>query len=343
MPVFCAVSVLLFLASVALLVVSYPLGLAESEPSGQGYAEKVNWSLQPLFWPVLALFINNSWRWYEEAWWAIPSHGVLWKGNHVCTDTNALTVIVATLRKTRPYLFVPALLLGGLLSALDAGCLWREYGVFGASHPAACIEDDFTVAFRLNEKFPNASISSNGWFVLVAYFLQAGLIGYAWVVNFQLALHSYYFLKFETLSANPDRLSLRLNYRDPVREFGLSGINRAINITYVFIALCMLLPVLSAYQNLDLDLGQLLLRIFLPLVLLVPIVVPIAERITRVKEAAERMRRDPEPGAQDDFAKQRLWPFEGTHIGLIGKAAALMIAGEYLFLFSRNFKDLWPF
>lgn len=342
-PILCSVTALLFVTSLALLVASYPLGLAATAVvKVPGYAEKTNWSLQPLFWPILALLTHLGWRLYQEAWRRLPSHGVLWKGDEIYTNPVATRGVVSALEKTRPYLVVTAIVLGALFTAIDVGCLWREYGVLEPS-TTQCIESDFTVAFRLPE-FPEVTVADrpmNGWFVLVAYFLQGGLIAYGWLATLQLALHSTYFLKFETRAANSDQLALRLNYRDPSREFGLADVNRAINVTYSLIALGMLLPVLSAYWNPEPDPGQWLLRIFVPLILLVPAVVPIVERVERVKEASDRMRSDADPRAQGDFAIQRLWPFEGTQIGYIGKTAAAVVLGEYLYLITRTISHLF--
>lgn len=102
----------------------------------------------------------------------------------------------------------------------------------------------------------------------------------------------------------------------------------------------MCLPVLSAYWNPEPDLGQWLLRILLPTILLVPAAIPIAERMARIDEAAERMRRDSDPKAQEQYGKQSLWPFEKTQIGYVGKIAAAIALGEYIYLITRNIKDI---
>lgn len=330
----------LFTASLALLAISYPLGLAESNTPGvPGYVEKTNWSLQFLFWPILASLIDLSWRLYQKAWKNLHSHGVLWKGNEVISDPTAVLDVVTDLEEWRPYLAGASIAVGLLITALDMGCLWTEYGVFGDSAPA-CEQRDFTFAFRLTA-FPGVGQYENGLFVLAAYLLQGGLIAYASMAFLQLTTQSFYFLSFESRSANTNQLEVRLNYQDPLREFGLADVNRAINITYVFIALGMLLPVLSAYWNPEPDFGQWILRTLIPIVLLIPAAIPITERVSRVKEAAKRMRRSsPDPEAEENFDKQRLWPFEGTQIAYIGKAAVTIAAMEYAYLITKNITRL---
>lgn len=352
-PVLSSVTAFFFLCSLTLLIVSIPLGLAFShevdktalegqkvEQKALGFVQKTNWSFQPLFWLIYALLIHLSWKFYADAWRSLPSHGVLWKGNQVYSDSSATQGVIAVLQKTRPYIVVISIGLGLIFTAVDAGCLWSEYGVIG-SEEGQCKERDFCIAFRLAE-FPNVGSSDmvqNGMFVLAAYLLQGGLIACAWIVTLQLIINSIYFLTFEACSANKEKLRLRLNYRDPLREFGLGDVNRAINITYSMIALGMILPVLSAYNNPDPDRGQWLLRTLVPIVLIIPAIVPIVERTRRVKDASERLREDKDPMAQDDYANQKLWPFLGTQISYVGNLALLIILGEYTYLFTRNFID----
>ena len=336
-----ACTLALFILSAGLLFLAGWLGLAAtSDPDTPGYRQKTNWSLQPLFWPILALLVDQAWRQYMKAWRNLPSREVIYREGALDTDAGSLGPLIARLQDFRPYLVALSVLLGLLLTAVDAGCLWAEYGAFGPP-TSTCCERDFTIAFRLRDAFPSIAPSTNGWFVVAAYLLQGALITYGWLALLQLVLHSYSFLRFETLkTVASGQLQMLLNYKDPLREFGLTDVNRAINLTYIFIALGLALPVLSAYWNPEPDLGQWLLRILLPLIVLVPAAIPVAERMSRIVEAGERMRRDPDPTAQEQFAKQSLWPFEKTQIGYVGKIAAAVAAGEYLYLITKNIKDI---
>ena len=336
-PLLASITALFVCGSLALLLISFPFAIAiDNNPTAAGgFFEKVNWSLQPLFWPILALLVHYSWHLYEDAWRELYSHEILWKGDKVCVNKEGIADFLESLNKTRPRLIVISIALGIFLTAIDAGCLWQEYGIFGSPEPS-CSEPDFSIAFRL-PIFPDASNSTaNGWFVFAAYLLQGGLIAFAWLAFLQIAVHSYSFLNFENRPANIDQLEIRLNYRDKLNEFGLRDVNRAINITYIFIAIGMVLPILSAYNNPQMDLGQWLLRVFLPLILLLPAVVPMAERVKRIKKASERMKHDPDKNAAKDFAKQKLWPFEQTQIGYLGKIAAGIVIIEYGYLVTRN-------
>lgn len=339
-PVLVPATSVLCTVSVGMLFLAAHLGLAStSDPDVPGYLQKTNWSLRPLFWPILALLVHHGWRTYVRAWQGLPTREVVFRNGVLETSPDSLTFVVDRLSALRPLALGLAVLLGMGLSAVDAGCLWAEYGVIGAAR-AACSETDFTIAFRL-DAFAGIDRSANGWFVLAGYVMQGGLASYALFALMQLLLQSSYFLSFEKRPlVAPRGLAIRLNYRDPLREFGLGQVNRAINTTYVFIALGMALPVLSAFWNPAPDFGQWTLRVLLPLIVLFPAGIPIFERVSRVAEAADRMRKDPDPGAPDDYAKQRLWPFDQTQIGYVGKTAAGLAFAEYGYLITRNISDL---
>ncbi len=121
----------------------------------------------------------------------------------------------------------------------------------------------------------------------------------------------------------------------------LRSIERS-NTMYVLIALGMMLPVLSAasQHSATADLGQLLLRWFLPLILLGPLLVPLADRYFRMREASDRVRKSEDPSDVEEFSKQQLWPFERTQIAYLGKTAAALAVAEYLYVVGRNAADL---
>ncbi len=195
----------------------------------------------------------------------------------------------------------------------------------------------------MQNQFGHVSKTGNGLFVLVAYLLQGGLIALAWFAFLQISLHGLYFATFESRSnIRRKRLVLRLNIRDPLHEFGLSEVNRAINTMYVLVALGMILPVLSAagQQSTSADLGQLLLRWLLPFILLIPLIVPLADRYFRLREAADRVRKSDDRSDAEEFSKQQLWPLEKTQIAYLGKAMAASAAAEYLYVVGRNAADL---
>ena len=333
-PILYSITALIFLSSITLYPISIWLEIAFSTSlDAPGYLQKLNWTLQPLFWPVLVLLVDFSWHLFCDAWRTLPTHNVIYTNNAIKkADETYFNEFIKHLTKKRSY--------GMVLTALDAGCLWKEYEVFGLSSQL-CSDKDFHIAYRLSE-FPNMTIIDkfqNGLFTLVTYLYQGAVIAYGFLILSQLLLHSISFLNFEnTKFANKNNIAIKLNYTDRLREFGLSDLNRAINITYIFISIAMLLPVLSAYWNPNLDFGQIMLCFLLPCIIILPALIPIIERTNRIKEAAERLKKDENKENHELYSKQRLWPFDKTQLSYLGKFAAIVAVGEYIYIIKHDLK-----
>jgi hypothetical protein len=330
---------LLFVAlSICADLISMSIGIAWG--SG-GYMRKLNWSLYPIFFIIVGLLVHASWSLYLQAWRSLPANGVLYRNGNKETDESALDRFLDHIRGKRFPLVIASVAFGLILTALDAGCLWMEYGVLSKS--AACAESDFSVAFRLPDVFPPVGKTADGLFNLFVYFLQGMLIAYALLALMQVYLHGFYFWRFEHAQlASEEGLSLRLNSDDPLREFGLTEVNRALNTLFITMALGMAIPVLSAaFQQSDIpDLGQWMLRIILPIALIAPLIIPMTDRYIRQKEEKLRVLASRDDTTVEKFINQKLWPFEGTHVGYVGKTAAIIALGEYIYLFTRNFIDI---
>ncbi len=131
-----------------------------------------------------------------------------------------------------------------------------------------------------------------------------------------------------------NKLAIKLNIDDPLRQFGLSDFNRALNCLYIFIALIMIIPCLSHYNQIgdEKDLGQYLLVFLLPLLLTAPLIIPITDRFMREPEAKARART-----CDSLFHEQRLWPFDSGNSSYIGKIAAMVVIAEYAYIFHGVF------
>jgi hypothetical protein len=337
-PILVVITLVLSALSVFADLVSISIGVAWGKG---GYLNKLNWALFPAFYVVLGVFVHASWALHMRAWRSLATSGVLYRRDAEEVNECALDTFLDSLRARRFWLVLASVILGLTLTGIDAGCLWMEYGVLGGN--SGCKETDFSVAFRLGNAFSAVGKTTNGFFNLFVYLLQGGLIAYAWLVLMQISLHGFYFWRFEhNKIASENGLTLRLNIEDPLREFGLAEVNRAINTVYITIALGMMIPVLSAFfqQPGTADRGQLMLRFLLPLVLLSPLVVPLVDRYLRVKDASARVLEARDETKAEKFRAQKLWPFEGTQIGYLGKTAAGIAVVEYIYLFTRNFLDI---
>jgi len=308
-----------------------------------GFLEKLNWSLYPIFFVAVGLLVYQSWALFIKAWSNIHSHSLLYSKDKVVSDDSAIAPLIYKFESSRKYLLMFSLVVGLSISALDAGCLWTEYGIIQDDSPstaAMCKERDFTVAFTMAEPdqdFPGAKKFSNGMFTIYVYLLQGVLIAAGFLALLQMILHTGSLLFFERISeAKNKSLHIRLNIRDKYHEFGSRDFNRAINTVYVFIAIAMVIPVLSHYHQVPgtaPDFGQICLRYLLPLILFLPIALYFSDRMNRSKEISIESEGD-----EDGYAKQKLWPFDQTQIGYIGKMMAGFAVAEYGYIAGVSLK-----
>src|SRR6266404_3253296 len=217
--VLAVITLVLCLLQLSLVPLSHWIGIDRTGvPNVPGYLEKPNWNLQFVFFVVLGWLVATTWSTYQEVWDKLPTRAVLYRGNVIEKDAASLLPIKSRLDSVRPWLAVISIMLGLILTSIDAGCLWNEYQITHSSR--SCTELDFTVAFRLGQ-FPHAygHRVANGIFVAIAYLLQGALISYGWLALLQLCVQSYVFARFERLSFSRSlNLTIKLNYRDALGE-----------------------------------------------------------------------------------------------------------------------------
>jgi len=333
-------TIALVVVAVGLNLISIPLGLAWGKG---GYLTKVNWSLYPLFFALCGVLAYASWEYYMDAWKGLAANGVVYEDENPVEKFPSLDLFLSSFVRRRRIIVAISFVLGVVITIVDMGCLWSEYGIM--SSRTACEERDFSVAFNIPSVFPNASVVGTIVFNIFAYSMQASLIMLGFLSLSQISMHGWAFFRFEKLSIIKNKaLSIKLNYKDPLREFGVSDINRAINTMYITIAMSMIAPMLSAVEQetAAVDFGQLMLRYILPLIILAPLIIPFADRFFRHNEAVKRARAAGSPEELDKLREQKLWPFDGGPIGYAGKVAFLLVFSEYVFLFKMNFLDLLP-
>ena len=332
-PTFVITIIFACLAIIADIVAIF-IGVAYED---NGYLAKLNWSLFPIFFIIVGFLIHSSWHLFISAWKSIHDHSVIYSNDGAEATASMLAPLIHKIESKRKYILIISVILGLLITSIDAGCIWGEYGLIEGMQQ--CHERDFSVAFAMKDTFPDADITSNGLFNIYVYFLQGALIAAGWIALLQLTIHTYYIFRFEeTKEAKNASLTLQLNINDPLQEFGFTEVNRALNIAYINIALVMVIPVLStANQQLDYaDLGQWLLRILLPLLILLPILITYIDRIGRIKEASNRALKSNNKEDHEDFLKQRLWPFDKTQLAYVGKIAVGVAVVEYIYLINGN-------
>jgi hypothetical protein len=275
------------------------------------------------------------------AWRSLVQNQVLYRDDSPVRDTAPLDPLLDRLGAYRSSLIALSAIVGLGLTFIDANCLLREYRVLAHE---ICGAPDFAVAFRLHENFPTlaADQSTLFYFVAAQYFMQALLIAMAFTVLFQLLLHSVAFLAFEQLEIPAQGgLSLRLNPRDAFNEFGLMNVNEAINLTYVFIAVAMIIPVLSVANKVGADVGRSLMASLLPILLFAPAIIPVFDRIARRRRTAEQVRAADDPDLTRSFLQQRLWPFEQTALSYVGKICLAAAIASWIYVVTGELKGLF--
>lgn len=309
-----------------------------------GYFQKLNWLLYPVFWPLLAVFIYFTWEWYMQAWRSLPSNKVLYQDHIAIGDVALLSDFLNQLNSYRKYLIALSLGFGLLLTLIDANCLLHEYAFW---EQKICGAPDFTVAFRLLKHFPEFEVDRTSElliFVIGQYIMQALLITMAFTILFQLLLHTIAFLGFEKFAVSKkSKFSIRLNARDDFHEFGLMSVNKAINLTYVFIAVAMVMPILSVLNKPPVfDNGRLMMAYLLPFLVFLPAFVPIFDRIARHGKVTRYVLEENDLELTKSFNKQKLWPFDNTALSYVGKTCIIaailswfyVATGEIKFLFN---------
>lgn len=346
-PLLSLVTGTMIIYSLALTWWAWELGIAIGKKGIPGYFQKLNWFLFPMYWPLLALMIYFTWKLYIDGWQSLQRNKVLCRNGSPVKESDTLEPFVRTLRSIRPFLILVSLPAGLYLTWLDASCLLNEYGV-GTPSSTTCPELDFTVAFRLSEIFTH--LAGNNFvehkaalfpFVVATYVMQGILIAMAVMTLGQLLLHNIAFLFFEHWPCTKKhRLSICLNADDGWHEFGLMRMNRAINLTYVFIAIAMLIPIISVANKPVGDTGKVLMAYLLPLLLFAPATITFLDRALRWNEAISAVDATNDPELKKSFLEQKLWPLDQTGLALLGKFCLGLAAASWVYVVAGDLKAL---
>ena len=336
-----------FLACWALWLFAYAAGVFfPADGAARAFLDKPNWFLYPVFWLIVWWLVTRTWDDYETAWRDMAAQGPL---------TGGVEGFGRFRNKLRLWAFGGAVVVSSVINMVDSGCLmacydhpWRDYPPFLWGVNEHCGEDvDMFIAFRHPEFYEDALWATdtartlNGWFAFYAYLLQLSLIVMGWMALLQIAIHQSTFglLARESYRAKL-QVALDLDMTDPLRECGIAVWNTALNRTYVFISVAMIVPIISHGAQAGgeaPDVGQVMLQVFVPLLFLVPIGLGLAGRQAHFERAKHVFRKEigakkvSEDG-EDAFHKQGVWPFDQN---VVGKAAFGVILVEYAFLSSN--------
>ena len=126
-----------------------------------------------------------------------------------------------------------------------------------------------------------------------------------------------------------------LDYKSKIGEYGLEYWNHALNNLYWVLSFAVGIPILSSISKPSDDIGQVLIRVLVPLVFLTPLIFTIIVRQQCLPEVWRRVEKD---GCKENielFQSQLLWPLDKNWISKLGIVIAFILL-SYLVGVSLN-------
>ncbi|GAB5468967.1 MAG: hypothetical protein Kilf2KO_19970 [Rhodospirillales bacterium] len=314
------------------------------------YFGQANWWPFPVFFLAMTLALGLTWRPLLLAWSHLGDSGVL-LGAKGKPDAESLAAVVQAVRRKRSAAVLAALAIAVLVNAAD----WRPlYGVFfgkadleaqqdfACRYPSASVKWLFAEAAdrgqtlcRSDASYDRSGVSTRSeqpplqlLYNAVLMLQQFTLVFFAALGVVQILLHTLLFALFERLAVARSRsLSLQLNCRSPLNEFGLEHWNYALNNFYWAVSPALLAVFLSrAATPPELYLpGQALLAIAVPASLMAPMIATVVVRQVRLP-AAWRTLEPEGPVPPEDYRRQQLWPLDRNWSSKLGIVLAFALA-----------------
>lgn len=307
--------------SLTLIGLSIFWGLARLEGPPRGFCEKLNWLFFPLYWPIAFALVSATWDAFIRAWRTLGETRVIFSDN-APANSNQLAALTDEFTRWRIWLIVLAVVLALALNVIDA---WSLIGNYWWHVPKQLNDPDFTLAWYLLGKQDFKFI--NGLFVFLAYLGQVILAFLALLSLLQIAFHTVAFGRIKHFrTAKEHKLEVVLNYRSKMNEFGLEHWNYALNNLYWIFSACLLIPLLSKYSqpNGNIDAGQIILRILVPILIGIPMVLTVLVRqlyLRRVWQALDE-------ATEEDFCSyhnQKIWPLDRNWSSKLGIVIAFVL------------------
>lgn len=323
---------------------------AEAPADYETYFQQGNWWPYPVFFLAVAPALWFTWVPLLRAWMELKDTGVL-QGKSGALRQDSLDRLHDSLSRHRRIAVFAALLVTAFVNAID----WEpNYGVFFGDSPrhqqlrTACdfqspsvkwlLEaEEKTAVLCLNRSTTAAASQSAAHipqplpqmlFNLVLMAQQFLLVFLAALAVMQLLLHTWLFTRFERLKvAKQEGLSLRLNARSALNEFGLEHWNFALNNFYWSASPAMLAVFLSraATNPEDYLPGQALLAFAVPACLIAPMVATILARQARLPDCWRELAAEGVDAAED-YRRQQLWPLDRNWSSKLGIVLAFALA-----------------
>ncbi|MFC1568040.1 hypothetical protein ACFL3K_02435 [Pseudomonadota bacterium] len=327
-------------------IVAAVFGL-NSNPEIEGYTSyfsKLNWSLYPLFFLLMAPLLVWVDSGFFKAWEGLRKTEVLRAEPECEVDDSDMKCVRQQINKWRPIILLLALLLSAGANIYESGKVVSFYsGEMNFSEQVVYAGEDPDFFTHWWPGTTEHSASSGDWALFLLIYLQQFIIATMGIyVLLQLIFHPIFFGLFNHLEIknNGKSLRIRLSHNSPVREFGLEHWNQRLNNIYWYLCVALSIPIiskLSQTKSTSDDEGQIILKVAVSVLLLAPMVANIISRQVHLPHLWEELRSK-KPDDADSFHDQRLWPLDRNWASKLGIVLAFTLSS--LFLGSEFFKLL---
>ena len=346
-----AAALLSFAFWLLVLLLEFDQAPDNEPPNYETYFEQINWWPFPFFFLALAVVLWLTWEPMLRAWRQLAETGVL-QGPGGTPDDGTVEQVLRAVRDKRHNAFVAALVVALFVNLADwaprydifiGTATFERQLTYACKHPGSNVKWIFRQ--REGDAPPSCApeseqAASSGTFkgkappagqilfnaiVMTQQFL---IVLFAALAVFQLLLHTLLFAIFERLAvARAHGLSLVLNCRSPLNEFGLEHWNYALNNFYWAASPALLGVFLSRASTAPEDYlpGQSMLRIAVPACLIAPMIATIIVRQARLPAAWRTLEPDG-PVPPEDYRRQLLWPLDRNWSSKLGIVLAFALA-----------------
>ncbi len=331
--------VILVIYSLFVLWMSSELGLYSGKEF-KGYAKSFNWSLYFLFWALVIPFVRATWNEFVSSWKSLVDEGMVQKANGN-PEPNILDSLNNEFVRHRKLILIPiSIVLAIVVMAIDTGELRDIY--YDEISIDEFSERDWTVAWLLESDAIHTK-SSNAIFIILAYIQQFVIIMFGFIALLQIWYHVWLFHRPDILkSIKENNLKLSLDPYSNLREFGLERWNQAINSIYWWLAIALLVPIVSRASQGDgpIDFGQVMINWLVPLLFLSPMLFTIIARQKKMEAVWDIVRNEKSTGKVDLFHKQLLWPLDKNWASKLGIILAFALLSYLIGDILENFGNI---
>lgn len=294
-----------------------------------GYFQKPNWALTPLYWSFVIPFAYYTWEGFISAWRDLPRTNVLHRNNSGEVTYDDIESLILKYNITRLILLLLAIPSAIIVNVVDVFS-WAP--CFLQNKANVCMESgpDFNVVWIYLGSFGSSVYYKNLLFDIFAYINQFILTLLGFLSLYQITFHLFIFSMFERFKFfSRNQLSITLNWESPLGEFGLEGWNNTLNNIYWLLSAVLVVPLISRFSQPpgEMSNGQIMIQIFVPILFAIPIVFTIIQRQVRLPEVWHLVRDSKDISISKKYHDQKIWPLDknwSSKLGILIATTLLM-------------------